>query len=115
MAPCLAARASASVDLPTAIRPQSGAGGLWASDASLCRTLMMPLATQRSKRGRRAAPELVGRTQGHSQVEGPNTGPVHGSLPGPNTGHDAWAVATSPHDSSTANMAFFMDNLLVND
>jgi len=61
-----------------------------------------------------AAPALT-ELQGHWQVEGPNTGPAHGSLPGPNTGHDAWAVATSPHDSSTANMAFFTDNLLVND
>ncbi|MBN0017006.1 hypothetical protein JTL76_37570, partial [Pseudomonas aeruginosa] len=30
--------------------------------------------------------------QVHSQVDGPNTGPLHGSSDGPKTGHAAWAV-----------------------
>lgn len=50
---------------------------------------------------------------GHTQVDGPNTGPLHGSLDGPNTGHEAWAVREKPHSSNTANITFFIQDLLV--
>ncbi|GFM84119.1 hypothetical protein PSCICN_48110 [Pseudomonas cichorii] len=50
---------------------------------------------------------------GHTQVVGPNTGPLHGSLDGPNTGHAAWAFREKPHSRTTANITFFICNLLV--
>lgn len=50
---------------------------------------------------------------GHTQTVGPNTGPLHGSLDGPNTGHAAWAFREKPHSRTTANITFFICNLLV--
>lgn len=52
--------------------------------------------------------------QGHLQVEGPTTAPLHGSLLGPITGHAAWAAREKLQSNITANIVFFIFNLLVN-
>lgn len=54
-----------------------------------------------------------GLPQGHSRVDGLNTGPPRGPSGGPRTGHAAWTVREKSQSKSTANSALFICSPLI--